>query len=292
MFQLRCDRTVANQAGYSGIVFECALENKLHRRATILSQQYELWFQRDLNDASPEFITRLSFDLSSISTDAPNFGPNTAKPIKLIWHFSVNQLQRIEDIRRGKEFWLQIRNRLTVLAQHLKEDGVTFHGGPYYAEECASDPLSNHYPVRFKNDHEAWAKLLDDVGFSHIFLQEIRIPTFPPELKRAEEHLKDAWGHHRAGRERPAMQSCFQAFECLGFDVTGKPDAKRADILAKLMDGKERDKQKKIKALWKAIGEYCHLGRHDRGSPVHVGHRDGELAVVAATMLLRYLAEP
>ena len=83
------------------------------------------------------------------------------------------------------------------------------------------------------------------------------------------------------------MQSCFQAFECIGFDVTGKPDATRADILAKLMDGKEADKQEKIKALWKALGEYCHLGRHDRGSPIHVTHRDGELAVVSSTMLLR-----
>jgi hypothetical protein len=74
--------------------------------------------------------------------------------------------------------------------------------------------------------------------------------------------------------------------------MSEEPDAKRADVLARLRDGKERDKQVKTKFLLKVLGEYCHLGRHDKGSPVRIGHRDGELAVVSATMLLRYLAEP
>jgi hypothetical protein len=292
MFHLRRDRIVADQPRHSGIVFECALENKARRKATVFSQEYELWFAKDLNDPSPEFITRLSFDLFSISTNKATFDPNVAQPVKLIWHFSADQLQYIEDLRQGKEPWFQIRNRLTIQAQYLKTDGITFHGEAYFAEESAPDLHSNMYPMRFKIDHEEWAKLLNDVGFSHIFLHEFTIPRFPPELKRAQEHLKEAWGHHRGGRERPALQSCFNAFECLGFDVTGKPDAKRTDVLARLMDGKDREKQRKIKALWKALGEYCHLGRHDKGSPVRIGHRDGELAVVSATMLLRYLAEP
>jgi hypothetical protein len=292
VFKLRRERIVAGQPQCSGIVFECVLENKLNRRATVLAQEYELWFTKNEHDPSPEFITRLSFDLFSVSADKPTLEPNTVRLLKLIWHFSVNQLQRIEDLRQGNEPWFQIRNRVTAHIQFLKEDRVTFHGPAYFAEESPSDSHTNAYPARFKIDHEEWAKLLKDVGFSHIFLQEIVIPKFPPELKRAQEHLKDAWNHHRAGRERPAMQSCFSAFECIGFDVTGKPDAKRADVLAKLMDGKEPDKQRKIKALWKALGEYCHLGRHDKGAPVHIGHTDGELAVVSATMLLRYLAEP
>jgi hypothetical protein len=56
------------------------------------------------------------------------------------------------------------------------------------------------------------------------------------------------------------------------------------------MDGKEQEKQERIKALWTAVGNYCHLGRHDKGSPVRLSHEDGELALVSATVLLKYLA--
>lgn len=292
MFYLRRDRITADQSRHSGIVFECALENKASRRATILSQEYELWFAKDQNDASPEFITRLSLDLFSVSMDAPTFSPKGMKSLNLIWHFSVNQLQRIEDLREGKEPWFQIRSRLIVLGQHFKEDGVTPHGKAEFVAETTPDTMSNVYPARFKIDHEGWAKLLKDVGFCHIFLQEIKIPSFPAELERAQEHLEEAWGHHRAGRERSAMASCFSAFECLGFEVTSNPKAELSQVVAKLMDGKERGKQKKIKALFRALGQYCHLGRHDAGPRTQITHSDGELAVVSATMLLRYLAEP
>jgi hypothetical protein len=56
------------------------------------------------------------------------------------------------------------------------------------------------------------------------------------------------------------------------------------------MAGKEQDKQEKIKALWTAVANYCHLGRHDKGPPINLSHADGELALVSATVLLRYLA--
>lgn len=179
-----------------------------------------------------------------------------------------------------------------VLGQHFKEDGITPHSGPYYAEEAASDGVSNSYPATFKIDHEVWAKLLSDVGFSHIVLQELTIPAFPPEFKRAQNHLKEAWDHHRAGRERPALLSCFGAFECLGYELTGTGNTTRDDVLKLLMDGKEEEKKAKIKALWRAVGDYCHMGRHHKDAPVHLSHRDVEVGLVTATILLRYLAEP
>jgi hypothetical protein len=56
------------------------------------------------------------------------------------------------------------------------------------------------------------------------------------------------------------------------------------------MAGKEQDKQEKIKALWTAVANYCHLPRHDKGPPINLSHVDDELALVSATMLLSDLA--
>lgn len=173
----------------------------------------------------------------------------------------------------------------------MNADG-TFRGDPYFAEESAFDSSTNAYPTSFKVDHEEWAKLLSDVGFSHIVLQELTIPVFPPKFKRAQGHLKDAWDHHRAGRSEPALSSCFKAFECLGFELAGNGNATRDDVLELLMDGKEEAKKARVKALWQAVGDYCHMGRHDKNAPVRLNHRDAELALVSATILLRYLAEP
>src|SRR5690348_14220073 len=148
MFHIRRDRIVAEPLRYSGILFECALENKVSRKATILSQEYELWFMKNEQDSSPEFVTRLSFDLFSLQ-DKPTFEPNSGRGIKLIWHFTESQLQRIEDLRQGSEPWFQIRSRLTIYAQWLKTDG-TPHAGPDFSEESASDSHApGHYPVRF-----------------------------------------------------------------------------------------------------------------------------------------------
>ena len=85
------------------------------------------------------------------------------------------------------------------------------------------------------------------------------------------------------------MMSCFKAFECLGHSISGAQLA-RADVLTDLMNGQEEAKREKIKSPWASLSEYCHLGRHDKGAPVHLTHADGELAVVSATALLRYLA--
>jgi hypothetical protein len=61
-------------------------------------------------------------------------------------------------------------------------------------------------------------------------------------------------------------------------------------VLADLMNGQAEAKREKIKTLWASLSEYFHLGRHDKGAPVHITDADGELAVVSATVRLRYLA--
>lgn len=228
--------------------------------------------------------------MTSISTEVPTFTPQSSRPLKLLWHFTPDQLQEIENFRQGKEPYFEFRSRLVAHAQYLTADGNP-QGHAHYAEESAYDSETNGYPIRFKTDHATWAGILDDVGFRHIILQELSVPSFPPAFGRAENHLKEAWNHHRAGREDAALMSCFKAFECLGFSIAGA-QISRADALAHLLSGCEEAKRKKIEGLWETVTSFCHLGRHDRSAPVQLTHKDGELAVVSTTILLSYLAAP
>jgi hypothetical protein len=290
MFSLQRNRIGADQTRLDGIVFECSLHNRRPRNATLISQEYELWRSDDIHGAQARFLSRLSLALTSISTEPPTFTPQSSRGFKLIWHFTVRELQQIEDSRQGNEPHFEIRSRLFAHVQYRNADG-TPNGEAHYVEESAYDSETNGYPIRFKIDHTTWAGILDDVRFRHIILHELSIPAFPPAFGRAENHLKEAWSHHRAGRADSALMSCFKAFECLGFSITSG-QIPRADALAHLMSGQEEPKRKKIEALWESLTSFCHLGRHDRAAPIHLTHADGELAVVCTTMLLTYLAAP
>lgn len=289
MFSIQRNRISVDQR-LGGIVFEYSMQNRRPRNAILIAQEYELWHVKDVQNGQAQFLSRLSFDLTSISTEATTFTPQSFRPLKLIWHFTSTQLRQIEDARQGKEPSFELRSRLVAQVQYLTADGKP-HGEAHYTEESAYDYETNGYPIRFKTDHAAWAAILDEVGFRHIILQELSIPSFPPSFGRAETHVKDAWNHHRAGREDAALMSCFKAFECLGFNITGA-QVPRADALGHLMSGQEEAKRKKVEAIWESLTGFCHLGRHERTTPVHLSHSDGELAVVATTLLLGYLAAP
>jgi hypothetical protein len=241
MFTIQRNRISADRSRLGGIVFECSMQNRRPRTATLIGQEYELWHVKDVQTGQAQFLSRLAFDLTSISTEATAFTPQSFRPLKLIWHFTPTQLHRIEDLRQGKEPYFELRNRLLAHVQYLTVDGKS-NGEAHYTEESAYDYETNGYPIRFKIDHTAWAAILDEIGFRHIILQELSIPSFPPSFGRAETHVKDAWNHHRAGREDAALMSCFKAFECLGFSITGA-QISRADALAHLMSGQEEAKR-------------------------------------------------
>ena len=251
-------------------------------------QEYELWLAKEVSGGPAEFLSRLSGDLTSIPMNQKAYQQQEQRGFKLIWPFSPHQLQRIEDFRQGKEPYFELRSRVVAHVRYIKTDGSP-HGDYYFVEESAYDSDTNSNPIHFKLDHATWDEILNAVDFKHIILHELSIPTFPPAFQRPENHLKEAWNHHRAGREDAAMMSCFKAFECLGYSISGA-QITRADVLADLLNGQEEAMREKIKALWASLSDYCHLGRHDKGAPVHLTHADGELAVVSATVLLRYLA--
>jgi hypothetical protein len=285
MFCLRFETISARN---SGIVFEFSVQNRASRTATIISQVYELWLPRDIRGSHSEFLSELSLDLLPVARGQATYEPQEQRVLSLVWHYLPRQLQRLEDVRQGIQPNFEIRNLLGVNSQWLNPDR-TPHAAPVFLEETAFDGQTNSYPVRFKLDQAMWTQVLNEIGFRQIILHELPLPSFPPGFERAEQILKDAWDHHRAGREDGALQSCYKAFECLGFNLCGDK-VERAAVLSRLMDGQEESKQRTIADLWDALNRFFHLGRHERTQAVNLFHRDGELAVVSATILLSYLA--
>jgi hypothetical protein len=276
--------------GSGDIAFDFLIQNRAPiRQATIQSYVFELWLVNNANRSQAVFLSPLSMSLVAAAMNEPRYKPHEERDLRLIWHCTPTQLQQVERVRNGAAPDFQVRSQIGVNVQSLKPDG-TPHGPAQFVWENLFD-ATNNYPANVSLDQSVWARLLEELGFRHIILQELSMPTFPPGFERAQAHLADAWAQHRSGKEDGTLQSCYKAFECLGFSLSGQI-VEREALLKKLMDGQEKAKTQTIEKMWNSLSELFHLGRHDRSEPVHLTHKDGELAVVSATILLKYLAEP
>ncbi len=288
MLRMRLEKISVARPGNAGLVFEFSVENPVKRQATIQSYAFELWTLKSLNASQALFLGSLLPDLGvGTSTELANFAPNDRKALNLVWHFSLAQLQQIEDYRNNAGPVFEFRNHVGVHAIWPSQQPVFGWEQIYHSP----DSKTCGYPARIPVDVVTWAKLLDEIGFRHIVIQELPLPTFPPGFNRPETYLKEAWGHHRAGREDEALQSCYRAFECLGFNLYGDDELKRVELLKRILGAQEIAKMKAIEEIWAALHTFFHLGRHERGQAVKLSHSDGELAVVYATVLLKYLAD-
>ena len=149
---------------------------------------------------------------------------------------------------------------------------------------------SGSYPMRPTVAQSDWVAILNEIGFKHMVLYEFPVLTLPPGFSRSETHLREAWGHHKAGRFGESFLACHKAFECLGFNLYGGK-VNRTELLEQLMNGQEESKRKCIEILWGSLQAFFHLGRHERETPVHLNEADSEMALLTATALLGYLAK-
>jgi hypothetical protein len=293
MFCMRLQKVSVARPGNAGLVFEFSVENQAKRQAIIQSYAFELWTLKTLNPSEALFLGSLLPDLGvGAIADLTSFGPTDKKVLNLVWHFSWAQIQQVEDWRNDSGPIFEIRNHVGVHSIWEGRDG-TPQSASFSWDSIFHTPDAQQrtYPARIPIDVATWAKLLDEIGFLHIVFQELPFPTFPPGFARPQDHLKEAWTHHRAGREDESLQCCYRAFECLGFNLYGDDQLKRAELLRRLLVAQDAAKAKAIEAIWTSLQTFFHLGRHERGQAVKLSRSDGELAVVYATVLLKYLAD-
>jgi hypothetical protein len=268
------------------LAFDLAIVQTNRRTAHILSTEFELWF----GHSNRQFLCRLGPD---ITTEMTGGGAQFVVELKdeaartgcrLLWHYSPDQLQRIDESRNGGKAILYIYARFTVQAiwPRPKENPIVNY-------EIETPGSENGWPLRIEIAESDWIALLSDIGFRHPAMDRITWPLLPPAFSRAEGHLNDAWLHYRRAEPAPALAACYKAFECLGFDLFGK-EVQRKDVLDLLMGSAELTKQEAVLSLLRSLQCFFQFGRHDKGAPVKLTQNDAQMAVVCATVLLAYLA--
>lgn len=280
MLWLRLEKIVPARPGSSGLVFATRIGNNDNRLVNIVSFDFELWVRHE-RPSDANFRGKLWPDSVGDFSDWTKLESRQDKPLLLSWHYVPKDLQEIEDWRNGGNLHLEIRSQIGATSVWPQMQ-PSFLWERIYSKE-GSAPIQVSYP------QSDWVALMNQIGFRNIMLYELPAPPFPPGFARSQELLASAWNNHREGRPEEAMQNCFKAFECLGFNLAGQ-DTKREEILAHLLADAHKAKREKVEELWNSLSEFLHLGRHERGETVALSMADSEMALVCATSLLRYLA--
>lgn len=270
----------------SGGIFEVSLINGPGCRARIVNYAFELWHIVNRSTNGGIYLSNLWPDLNKEFPD--KFEPEQQYDIKLIWHFTHEMLQQIENDRNGENPALQMRAHLSMSAA-WRGTGDTWQPPEIKWERPFSSGGS--YPIFLDIASSEWSKFLAAVGFRHLSLERYSTVKMPPEFRVPEAHLLRGWDHHRNNRPEEALQFCFKAFECLGFNLYSDDQMKRSDLINKLLHGESQRKTGEVEKLLAAMSGFFHLGRHEQGVPAGVTHKDSELALMCASALMSYFAK-
>jgi hypothetical protein len=273
-------------------MFHFRLKNPLGAITRILGMHFELWQTSDLNGNNARRIAELRPDAQRTFNDS--FGDlmttlkgNENTPIRLVWLTVPDELQRIEDHRAGQSPTFRVFPMLLLEivwpTNAPREQWRTFFG--WERPNCG-----NGWPLWLPVREQEWFGILERLQFKHNTLDRMKWPILPPAFSRSEDHLAAAWHNHRSGNFDAALTSCYKAFDCLGFNLTGEKQERR-DVLELLMDGAEPEKKAKVVEILKGLTAFLHFGRHESGAPVQVTYEDSQFAVTSTTVALSYLAQ-
>lgn len=275
----------------TSIFFHFKLKNEEACNSRVLNFHFELWQTTDMNFSNQRRVCELRLDPHrTVSENYSRFrallGPVEETPLILYWTPSIDDLQEIEDHRKGE-------TPIFCLKPLLLVDAVWPTEGPpqQWRREFgwAGPNCGNGWPLWMKMPDSDWLRILQSLQFKHHVLDRIKWPALPPVFRRSGEHLADGWERHRLGDPEGALMSCYKAFECLGFNLYGDDDLKRSEVLKLLMEGSEPEKSDVVMHIMQQLQKFFHLGRHEKGSPVKLTYADSQMALVCATTVLSYL---
>jgi len=279
------------RAGHPGtIAFNLTVEQNNRRVARICSAELELWLVNPaLGQNLSQFLAPLRPDIRGEVTDGGarflvEFRNQQSSPCRVLWHYTPEQLQQVEDARGGGKACFHIYARFTVQADWATPRNES----PNFTHEIETPGHVGGWPMIVEIAESDWIALLGDIRFRHPVMHRLPWPALPPRFSRAESHLDDAWNHYRRNEPAATLGSCYKAFECLGFDLFGK-EVERKDVLDLLMQSAGQGKQEVILGVLRSLQNFFQLGRHDKGAPLGLSQNDAQMAVVCATTLMAYL---
>jgi hypothetical protein len=269
------------------LALELVMHHNTRRLARISAMDFELWLELS---GGPRFLTALRPDIRGEVTE-PNaqllmeFRDTQQSRFRLLWHYTSEELQEIERIRNGGKPTFYVYANLFVQAIWQQPNQ------PPQVEHVIETPgREGGWPLVVAVAESEWIALLSQIGFKHPVMDRLPWPALPPAFARSEANLGDAWIYFRKGDPPGALNSCYKAFECLGFDLFGR-EVERKEVFDLLMAGASPEKQKVILGLLRSLQNVFHLGRHDKTAPVPLTQADAQMAVTCATVLLAYLSQ-
>lgn len=271
------------------IALDFEIENVARRTATILSQEFELWLVTNPSNYAKRLAV-LGSDIRGRLTETgaqvtSKFGENQKSPMRLLWHFTPEQLQWIEEVRNGGDPVFELRGLVTVQFVTIQNFGDTSK----HIEYEMPRGVTGGWPYQFPISESTWLALLDRIGFKHIIYTRLKWPVLPPAFQNSQRNLDDAWKHFREGQTDSVLVSCFKAFECLGFNLFADEKLQRRELIDLLMQGAQPEKRDAAHAILRNLQQFFHFGRHERGPKIDIDRNDAEMALVCATALLAYL---
>lgn len=263
------------------LMLEVTLRNTIKRVARVLNFDFELW--HDHGGAPYTIIGQLRPDFQNARDTAYKFiaeyQPEQQATMRFLWHYTPEQLQNIEDSRRGGPLNLRLYGHCLTLSTYPGQTSTIVDWENFMG-------VNGGYPYCFSIPQSDWVCLLDKIGFSHLLLHELKWPPFPRAWNRSEKELKEAWNHHRAGRYQEAMLCCRRALECIAINITGDPKAKRSTVVEHLAPGFSTAKQQALANLWGSVQDTLNLAVHNNVQQVSWSKEDSEYLLLCTTATL------
>ncbi len=268
------------------LMFEFTLRNTIKRVVRVLNVDFELWL--DGGGAPYTIIGQLRPDFQNEISSAYKFlaeyQPEQQATVRFLWHYTHEQLQKIEEVRHGGAVNLRLYGYCLTWSTYPGQNSSNADWEHFMG-------VNGGYPFCFNIAQSDWVLLLEKIGFRHILLHEIGWPSFPPAWNRSEIELKEAWNHHRGGRYEEAMLSCRRALECIAINITGDPKAKRESVIDHLFPTFPAAKRQALADIWSSVQNTLNVAVHNNVQPVKWSKQDSELLLLCTTATLGRLAQ-
>lgn len=265
------------------LLFECSLSQRDIRTSNVFNFDFQLWHRASLSSGQSRFISPLYLDHQSELTDLQ---PHQEKLFRLIWPYSDDQLEYLDNRISGERPSFEIKGRLLVQSHYPASANAPPRSHLQWEPFFSPPSFSGTFFV--EQDPTQWAEVLTILNYRPRIYRDVSMLR-TPGFRRAKEHIQNAWIAHRTGDHDGALQSCFAAFESLGFYLYGQPDLNRGDLLKKILQNSDLVVQKQLMELLKVFQGFLHLGRHETGPPIKLTAAESKTAIICSEVFLSYL---
>lgn len=177
-------------------------------------------------------------------------------------------LKKIEEVRSGND--LRFRIKLSTLAHR--------GGEKTRLEAEVEQPVSQ----------SDWIKLLNEIGYSSIFLLEVPLPCAGNHVSAPFKYLSEAHVAYLRGDWREVVGKCRDVVESAAQIYSME---KIHDDLLVIGQSRGTDKWSRLSVIRRALHVFMHPARHPEGSPERFEREDAYFAISACAGFLDRLSK-